>query len=455
LSNGRYSEYIIVLNKEGAMQRIQSAIKLSLAVLLVSGLSILLPGCFELPLPDGPTGAVTSEVIRTDESGTVEDPYGAKIDVPEGAVPRNLAGQEGEMLFTMERGTPTDFGVGSVPPPSGMSSEGDVYEMGPSGFTFNHPVRVTLPLPPGFDPQTHNAMLGRYDPATGKWVVVGGIGESGDEISADVYHLSLYRIFSVPVSTTAWGAVKFNRLGGYSADFCIENYTLKYPEEDGDWFIPPQHTCYVPSLGATGYGNPIRWSLPQGGYTVGVTEYGTLCPSGSCEVLGHYFIEFIIDAPSQYPNYAANEVSWRQPEYLPGRAPCRGAPTPSVGVGSINVRLEWSAYCDLDLWVVDPNGEKIYWWNTSSSSGGQLDLDNYCGDFVMGRPENIYWSSNPPYGTYKIYVDYYEDCGGTGIVSYKVTWLVRGTAYTKSGTISPPTETGADGDESFVAEFTY
>lgn len=438
------------------MPRIQSVIKLSLVVSLVSGLSILLSGCVELLPPDGPNGGVTSAVIQTGESGTVENVYGAKIDVPEGAVPRNLAGQEGEMLFTMERGSPSDFGVGSTPPPSGMSPQGDVYEMGPSGFTFNYPVRVTLPLPTGFDPQTYNAVLCRYDPTAGEWVAVGGgINESGDGVSTDVYHLSLYRIFSVPVSTTAWGAVKFNRIGGYSADFCIEGYTLKYPEEDAGWFIPSRHTCYVPSLGATGYGNPIRWALPQGSYTVGVTEYGTLCPSGNCELLGHYFIEFTIDAPSQYPNYAANEVSWRQPEYLPGRAPCRGAPTPSVGVGSINVRLEWSAYCDLDLWVVDPNGETIYWENTSSSSGGQLDLDNFCYDFVMSRPENIYWSSNPPYGTYKIYVDYYEDCGGAGIVSYKVTWLIHGTAYTKSGTISPPTETGADGDESFVAEFTY
>ena len=135
-----------------------------------------------------------------------------------------------------------------------------------------------------------------------------------------------------------------------------------------------------------------------------------------------------------------------------------GTPTPSVGVGAINVRLDWRAEADLDLWVIDPCGNKIYWYRpqrTCQGSVGRLDSDNWCSNLVLGRPENIFWGENPPRGTYRVYVDYYQDCASAGAVNYTVRWWVSGNGHSEHGTISPPTSPGATGDEVLVTTFTY
>jgi uncharacterized protein YfaP (DUF2135 family) len=109
-------------------------------------------------------------------------------------------------------------------------------------------------------------------------------------------------------------------------------------------------------------------------------------------------------------------------------------------VGALNVRLEWNAPVDLDLWVVDPCGNKIFWDHTEdtcNSSIGRLDQDNWCNNFVAGRPENIYWKTSPPSGTYKVSVNVFNYCGTTAItpVYYTVHWTVKGSTSSKSGTV--------------------
>jgi uncharacterized protein YfaP (DUF2135 family) len=83
-----------------------------------------------------------------------------------------------------------------------------------------------------------------------------------------------------------------------------------------------------------------------------------------------------------------------------------------------------------------------------------LDSDNLC-PVELGRPENIFWDRDPPHGTYQVYVDYYQDCGGAGSVDYTVRRWVQGDVTAHPGTIFPPVSSGAEGDEVLVATFTY
>lgn len=72
--------------------------------------------------------------------------------------------------------------------------------------------------------------------------------------------------------------------------------------------------------------------------------------------------------------------------------------------GVIHVAMSWNTPdTDIDLWVTDPSGVKIYFDNPSSISGGYLDLDDVDGY----GPENIYWRSGAPNGQYKVEVHYY------------------------------------------------
>ena len=73
--------------------------------------------------------------------------------------------------------------------------------------------------------------------------------------------------------------------------------------------------------------------------------------------------------------------------------------------GLPHIILKWDIATDLDLHVIDPNGEEIFYSNKKSRSGGELDVDK------MHDPnsvENIFWKINPgcvitaPKGHYKV-----------------------------------------------------
>lgn len=66
---------------------------------------------------------------------------------------------------------------------------------------------------------------------------------------------------------------------------------------------------------------------------------------------------------------------------------------------------------DMDLHVVDPKGNEIYYGNRSTSDGGQLDIDCKCGNCEDGPNENIFWPDGKGLkGTYKCWVQYFTYC---------------------------------------------
>ena len=92
---------------------------------------------------------------------------------------------------------------------------------------------------------------------------------------------------------------------------------------------------------------------------------------------------------------------------------------------------------DLDLYVETPNGVTIYYGNTSGDNG-ELDVDCLCDDCPQGPNENIFWESGTaPSGTYKYWVDYYDDCGNGGSSDFTLRVIKNGTVLaTKTGTLS-------------------
>lgn len=74
------------------------------------------------------------------------------------------------------------------------------------------------------------------------------------------------------------------------------------------------------------------------------------------------------------------------------------------GYGDVQVTLTWNNGADIDLHVIDPFGERIYFDHKHSASGGQLDIDDRNGY----GPENIFWPHlKAPEGIYKVYVHHY------------------------------------------------
>jgi hypothetical protein len=114
-----------------------------------------------------------------------------------------------------------------------------------------------------------------------------------------------------------------------------------------------------------------------------------------------------------------------------GTANYTGAAVTYVPVlsGDIQVSVSWDAESDVDLHVVEPGTEEIYYGNPASAAGGVLDLDSNAGCSIdQVKNENItYPSITPPSGTYTVRVDYWDSCG-VAATNYVVTIRVKGHA---------------------------
>ncbi len=100
-----------------------------------------------------------------------------------------------------------------------------------------------------------------------------------------------------------------------------------------------------------------------------------------------------------------------------------------VGAGDVQVSVTWDAPTDVDLHVVDPAQEEIYFANLTSASGGTLDLDSNAACTIDGiNNENITWPvSGAPSGTYEVSLVYWSACSQPQ-TNYTVTVFVRGQA---------------------------
>lgn len=95
----------------------------------------------------------------------------------------------------------------------------------------------------------------------------------------------------------------------------------------------------------------------------------------------------------------------------------------TVGSGTLQFSLSWDSTPDLDLHVTEPNGERIFFANPQSASGGVLDFDDTDGTGpsrsspnAPNAVENIFWEGTAPSGQYIVEVDYFSGNEPTNFV---------------------------------------
>ena len=103
--------------------------------------------------------------------------------------------------------------------------------------------------------------------------------------------------------------------------------------------------------------------------------------------------------------------------------------------GEVTITLAWQTIDDLDLHIVEPGGEEIYFKNKTSSSGGTLDVDKNADEDLISNPiENVFYVSKPPTGKYGVYVYYYGAKSGAFAIPYIVYINIGGQQKQISGT---------------------
>jgi hypothetical protein len=194
-------------------------------------------------------------------------------------------------------------------------------------------------------------------------------------------------------------------------------------------------------------------------------------PTTAATVLLLYAQE--VGAPAFWLNYAAGDGGSVGP-FATSNIAFLGNST-----GKVQVNLTWNSKADIDLYVVDPFGNEIFWNNRGAtfvgvpdinngtgqnfgpvqrSSGGLLDIDSNAGCTSDGpRAENIVWPAGvlPPSGEYTVRVNNWSACG-EALTNFVVTIRVEGQpAQIFHGTFDDPGRGGADGAGRRIASFVY
>ena len=123
-----------------------------------------------------------------------------------------------------------------------------------------------------------------------------------------------------------------------------------------------------------------------------------------------------------------------------------------AGTGKLHISLSWDQENDVDLHVIEPNGEHIYYGNRQSTNGGELDLDSNPACYIDGiKNENIFYEDDPEviveYGEYEVLVDLYAACDITEPTTYIISAYYGGALIattegqnSHTGTLMPEDE---------------
>lgn len=115
-----------------------------------------------------------------------------------------------------------------------------------------------------------------------------------------------------------------------------------------------------------------------------------------------------------------------------------------AGTGLLQISLSWNQPNDMDLYLVQPDGQQIYFANTRSTNGGELDVDSNIGCSIDGiNNENIFYDNAAEVtvlnGEYEVLIELYSNCSVLNNTSYNVVAYYDGERIVPTGGANPAT----------------
>jgi len=416
------------------------------------------------PTDSGGAGESAVTQIGSLGSGSVSTPGGYKLNVIPGTVPANSSGGSGTVSFSIETQVTPPLAL-----PSTVTRVSDFMKVGPDGFNFRWPVKVTIPFNASTDPQSVKVLY--LDGTRNKWVIVPAneINSSAHTISIDV--LTLGYFCAGTISSSFSKVTSDDADGGF--EFATSDNSYYYTLTVGavsSWKYPSQAAWYsniVGSSGSTGSTAgggtpypPTHIHLPQATYQIWVTRTtpGTLSTLPKVE----YYTQPVtgtIGQPVTYSGPLSTGQGWTSLGFPTGGSwstslpPNWLQPTITYGTGEFQATLTWlnasGSDTDIDLHLYGPNSMHVYYGNmTSSDNTVQLDRDwqRSYGNAV----ENIYSVSSMPSGSYSIYANLYVGDNH----DFSVRIIRAGTVKTYTGSVSTANSANDQSKMVLVTTFT-
>ncbi len=135
------------------------------------------------------------------------------------------------------------------------------------------------------------------------------------------------------------------------------------------------------------------------------------------------------------------------PPAAPSSPDAQRARDQGARAGRIQVILAWDDRNDLDLIVLCPGGQRIF-FNSRRACGGELDVDKNAGGEVTSQPvENVVFATEPAPGRYQIQVlNYQHNPPGPLTSAFRVTLRREGQpdqVFTGTAAPGPPAVVGS------------
>ena len=110
-----------------------------------------------------------------------------------------------------------------------------------------------------------------------------------------------------------------------------------------------------------------------------------------------------------------------------------------VESGELQVSLSWDTDADMNLFVTEPDGTRIFYSDPESASGAVMDLDSngLCQE-PYNQNESIHWpQGTASSGEYTIELFQDDPCETAGRTHWRVTVLAGGVATLYAGSLNP------------------
>ncbi len=113
-----------------------------------------------------------------------------------------------------------------------------------------------------------------------------------------------------------------------------------------------------------------------------------------------------------------------------------------AGTGLLQISMSWNQPNDVDLHLIEPNGEEIYYGSSISGNGGQLDVDSNAACSLDNiNNENIFYEDNSSVtieeGEYEVLINLWSNCSVDGNTDYIVTVYYDGALIATTQGINP------------------
>ncbi|MBI5529344.1 MAG: hypothetical protein HY897_23715 [Deltaproteobacteria bacterium] len=162
-------------------------------------------------------------------------------------------------------------------------------------------------------------------------------------------------------------------------------------------------------------------------------------PGNDQPLTAEIFVSPEIESGTRNLLFAVDDGTGTPDEPVPGKYLSVPLKIIHVGTGDIQISLNWDRPNDVDLHVIEPSGEEIFYAHRTSSAGGQLDLDsNPDCSLDHWNNENIFWpAGGAPSGVYVVNVVMYANCGVEEPTRFRVTVTRAGGVDSFEGAFCP------------------